>query len=123
MVASEQKIANGDESRRKIIIIVAIAAAVFIAGLFYLLMRAGGSSSSPPARLEGAIRAGSPEFERYGKSIVCDTPEADEAKRALGDIVMTLHTTIRNFTGKLFRTPFSLQFLEQRRLGILPTAE
>ena len=27
-------------------------------------------------------------------------PEADEAKRALGDTVMTLHTTARNFTGR-----------------------
>jgi len=29
----------------------------------------------------------------------CDrSSEADEAKRALGDTVMTLHTTVRNFT-------------------------
>jgi hypothetical protein len=29
-----------------------------------------------------------------------DEPEADEAGRALGDIVMTLRTTVRNFTGR-----------------------
>lgn len=100
MVAPEQHIANGDGSRRKIIIIVAVVAAVLIAGLFYLLLRAGGSGVSPPARLEGAVRAGSPEFEKYAKLIVSDTPEATEAKRALGDTVMTLSTTVRNFTGR-----------------------
>jgi hypothetical protein len=100
MAASKQDIADRDDSRRKIIIIVAVISAVVIAGLFYLLMRAGGSSVSPPPRLEGAFRAGSPEFEKYGGFIVRDNPEADEAKRALGDTVMTLHTTVRNFTGR-----------------------
>jgi hypothetical protein len=33
-------------------------------------------------------------------NIVLDSPEADEAKRPLGDIVMSLHTTVRNLTGK-----------------------
>src|ERR1700720_3004302 len=100
MVASEQQIANGDDSRRKIIIVVAIVAAMLVAGLFYLLMRAGGSAVSTPVRLEGAIRSGSPEFEKYVKSIVVDEPEADQAGRALGDIVMTLRTTVKNFTGR-----------------------
>jgi len=31
---------------------------------------------------------------------VLDEIEADEAKRALGDTVMTLHATVRNFTGR-----------------------
>ena len=100
MIASEQRIANGDDSRRKLIIIVAIVAAILVAGLFYLLMRAGGSGVGTPARLEGAIRTGSPEFEKYSQLIVCDEPEADQAGRALGDIVMTLRTTVRNFTGR-----------------------
>jgi len=50
--------------------------------------------------LQGAIRAGSPEFDKYKPSIVLDDPEATEAKRALGDIVMGLQTTVRNLTGK-----------------------
>jgi len=32
--------------------------------------------------------------------IVVDDVEADEAKRALGDIVMSLHGTVRNFSGR-----------------------
>jgi hypothetical protein len=100
MVASERDISSKTDSRRSIIIIVAIIAAVAIASIFYLLMRAGGSSNSGgPTRLEGAIRPGAPEWEK-SKLITLDAPEADEAGRALGDIVMTLHTTARNFTGR-----------------------
>ena len=63
-------------------------------------MRASGGQSSPPPRLEGAIRPGSPDWDKYSKYVIRDEPEADEAKRPLGDIVMTLRTTVRNFTGK-----------------------
>ena len=86
-------------SRRSIIIVVAVVSAVAIALLFYILMRATGGGSTEP-RLQGAIRPGSPEFEQYRQRIVLDEPEAEEAKRTLGDIVMSLHTTVRNFTGR-----------------------
>jgi hypothetical protein len=100
MATSEQNVANPDDSRRKIIIVVAVVAALLIAVLFYVLMRASGGGSNAPVRLEGAVRAGSPEFAKYAPLIVCDNVEADESKRALGDIVMTLRGTVRNFTGK-----------------------
>jgi len=101
MVASERDISNPTDPRRNIIIVVAVIAAILIAGLFYLLMRAGRSGSDgTSSRLAGAIRAGSPDWDNGHKLIALDTPEADEAGRALGDIVMTLHTTVRNFTGK-----------------------
>src|SRR6266446_1054032 len=88
-----------EDSSRKIIIVVAVIAAVFIGGFFYLLLRKTvGVSQSP--KLENAIRPGSPDWDKYQKLIALDDPEADEAKRALGDIVMTLHTTVRNFTGR-----------------------
>jgi len=88
------------ESRRTLIIVVAVAAAVVIALFFYMLMRAGGSGAGAEPRLEGAIRPGSPEFDQYKTQIVLDDPEAYESKRALGDIVMTLKTTVRNLSGK-----------------------
>jgi hypothetical protein len=88
-----------DKSSRTIVIAVALVAAVLIGGLFYLLMRKS-MRDTPPLRVENAIRAGSPDFEKYQKLIALDTPEADESPRALGDIVMTLHTTARNFTGR-----------------------
>ncbi len=99
MAISEQDAEDSDGSRRKLIIVVAVMAAVVIAVVFYFLLRASSGGSVEPV-LEGAIRAGSPEFEKYHSQIVLDPPEADEAKRALGDIVMNLQTTVRNFTGR-----------------------
>src|SRR5262249_33838672 len=80
-------------------IVVAIIAALFIGGLFYLLLRKTVVNSAPP-RLEGAIRAGFPDFDKYRAQIPLDERYADQAKRAFGDWVMTLHTTARNLTGK-----------------------
>jgi hypothetical protein len=50
--------------------------------------------------LQSASRTGSPQWDQYIQNIKLDEPEAEEAKRALGDIVMSLHTTVRNLTGK-----------------------
>lgn len=87
------------ETNRTLIIVVAVIAAIAIAGLFYGLMRLGGGGGGPTG-LQGAIREGSPQFEELKKNIVLDDPEAVEARRALGDITMTLQTTVRNLTGK-----------------------
>lgn len=99
MVASEKDLEASDESRRKMIIVVAVVAALVIAGVFYFLMRASSGGNVEPV-LEGAVRAGSPEWDQNHSKIVLDAPEADEAKRALGDIVMNLQSTVRNFTGR-----------------------
>jgi hypothetical protein len=99
MFNSERDPEGSDDSRRKIIIGVAVVAAVFIAVVFYFLMRASSGGNVEPV-LEGAIRPGSPEFDQNVSKIYLDPPEADEAKRALGDIVMNLQTTVRNFTGR-----------------------
>lgn len=99
MSTLERNIPDEDGSRRKVIIIVALVAAILIAVFFYILMRASSSVRVEPS-LAGAIRAGSPEFEQYKSKIAVDEPEATEAKRALGDIVMNIQTNIRNFTGR-----------------------
>ena len=91
---------EASESNRTLIIGVAVVAAIVIAALFYVLMRVGGGTNAGDPTLQAAIRAGSPEFEEYKSKIILDDPEATEAKRALGDIVMTLSTTVRNLTGK-----------------------
>ncbi|MCM3870753.1 MAG: hypothetical protein ND895_08675 [Pyrinomonadaceae bacterium] len=100
MAATERNLDTSEDSRRKLIITVAIIAAVVIAGFFYVLMRASSGGGNIDPVLEAAIRAGSPEWEQNHSKIVLDAPEADEAKRALGDIVMNLQTTVRNFTGR-----------------------
>ena len=87
-----------EQPRRTLIIVVAVVAAILIGGFFYLLLRTTVTSNQAP-RLRNAVRAGSPDFEKYKKLIALDEPEADESPRALGDIVMTLSTTVRNFTG------------------------
>jgi hypothetical protein len=101
MATSERQIPDpdADDSRRKIIIVVAVIAAIAIAALFYLLMRATGGGSVEQT-LPGAIRAGAPEFAQFQSRIVLDPPEADEAKRALGDTWMSLHTIAHNFSGR-----------------------
>jgi hypothetical protein len=98
MAAPDRRIETS-ETNRTLIIVVAVIAAIVIAGLFYGLMRLGGGGGGPAA-LQGGIRAGSPDFEKNKQGIVLDDPEATEAKRALGDITMTLQTTVRNLTGK-----------------------
>ncbi len=99
MATSEQISVAKDDSRRKLIIIVAVIAAVIIAVVFYVLMRAS-TTSSPEPTLANAIRAGAPQFNEFQSKIVVDEVEADEAKRALGDIVMNLRGTVRNFSGR-----------------------
>lgn len=99
MSASERQASKPEESRRNVIIGAAVISALVIGLIFFLLFRATGGGPTDPV-LEGAIRAGSPEFDQHQSRIVLDAPEADEARRALGDIVMTLRTTVRNFTGR-----------------------
>ena len=99
MATQDRRLEENDSSRRTLIIVVAVAAAVVIALFFYLLMRAGSSGGGEP-RLADAHRPGSAEFEQYKPQIVLDDPEAFESPRALGDIVMSLKTTVRNLGNK-----------------------
>jgi hypothetical protein len=99
MATSERQLPEKDDSRRNVIIGVAIIAALAIGALFYFLMRASSSPTVEPT-LADAIRSGSPLFAEYAPKIFVEEPEADEAKRALGDIIMNLQTTVRNFTGR-----------------------
>jgi hypothetical protein len=100
MITSQRQISEADDSRRKLVVIVAVVALVLISGLFYILMKASSGRTTAPVKLESAIRPGSPEWDQYIKYIVMDAPIADEAKRGLGDTVMWLKTSIKNFTGK-----------------------
>jgi hypothetical protein len=99
MVTSEHQATDSDSSRKTIVIVVAVIAALAIALIFYVLLRATGGGSPPPT-LQSAIRPGSPDWDQNISKIVLDDPEADEARRALGDIVMTIHSTVRNFSGR-----------------------
>ena len=115
-------------SNRTLIIIVAVAAAVVVALFFAFLFMGTRGGTGEPA-LEGAIRAGTPEFEQYRTQIVLDDPEATEAKRPLGDIVMTLQTVVRNLSGKTLNglevraavVDYEGKPVKQRTVVVIPT--
>ena len=102
MSTTPQNITETDNSRRTILIIVVAISVLLIAGLIYLATRPekSGGASEQQQRLEGGLRAGSPEFEQYRDRIRLDKPEAVESVRPVGDIWMRLTTTVRNFTGR-----------------------
>ena len=130
-MAAPERRAETSETNRTLIIVVAIAAAVVIAVFFYVLMRASSGSGSGEPTLQGAIREGSPQFEEYKGKIYLEEPEATEAKRALGDIVMTLTTTARNLTGKTLTgleiraavVDYEGKPVKQRTVIIIPTRQ
>ncbi|HLL76649.1 MAG TPA: hypothetical protein VK421_15450 [Pyrinomonadaceae bacterium] len=93
---------EADASRRKIFVIIALVTALVVAGLVYWATRPGGGGGEQP-RLEGAFRAGSPEFAQAKDRVVVEfiaDQDAYESTRAVGDIVMTLRPKVRNFTGR-----------------------
>jgi hypothetical protein len=103
MSTTEQNF-NGPERSRNIPFIVAgLIAILLIAGLFiYLKTRPAPAplAGPPQQRLEGALRAGSPEFEQVKQRIGLDNPDALEGASVAGGIWMRLTTTVRNFTGR-----------------------
>jgi hypothetical protein len=91
---------TSDASNKIIWIVVAIVAALIIGAIVFFLRQSPNTDVSGAGGLANAIRPGSPEWNMYHDKIVLDKPEADEAKRPLGDWVMTLRSTVRNFTGR-----------------------
>lgn len=101
MSQPEKNIVEADTTRRNIFIGVALVSALLIAGVVYLVTRPGSQGVEP--RLENALRAGSPEFDQYRERIVIDFDPEENATtgvRALGDLVVNMKPTIRNFTGR-----------------------
>ena len=98
MSAQEQSVNEKDGSRTIIFIIIAVIALLLIGGVLYVRSQPDTAAAQP--HLDGALRAGSPDFEKYRDLVRLDEPEATEAVRPIGDIVMPLTTTARNFTGR-----------------------
>ena len=87
------------DRRRKVFIIVGIGAALVLAGLLYVITRPSAPDVAE-ARLEGALRPGDPAFDALRGQVVLDSKEAFESPRAVGDIVMSLQATVRNFSSR-----------------------
>ena len=106
----EERRGETEKSQRKLFVVVGAASAVVLAGLVLLFTTAAGKSllqrltGAPPAdRLEGAARAGSPEFDQNVQKIFVDfyaDNDASYAPRPIGDTVITMKPTIRNFTNR-----------------------
>jgi len=101
MTQPEKNIVEADSTRRNIFIGIALVSALLIAGVVYLVTRPSSQGVEP--RLENALRTGSPEFDQYRERIVIDFDPDENATtgvRALGDLVVNMKPTIRNFTGR-----------------------
>ena len=98
--AFERSTEEGDKSRRYIFIAVGVIAALLVAGLAYWASRPVAAPGEE--RLEGAVRAGSPGFPGPDKLIVEFIPDENAVMgvNALGNYVVTLKPTVRNFTGR-----------------------
>lgn len=129
-MATERPAEAGDNTR-KIVIGVAIVAAALIGVVFYFLLSATGGGTTPPATLDNAIRAGTPQFTEYQSRIILDEVEADEARRPLGDIVMTLRSLVRNFSGRTINglevkaavVDYEGKPVKERTLVVIPTRQ
>jgi len=130
MAAPDRRL-ESSESHRTLIVVVAVAAAVVVAIFIGFLMWASAGSGEGEPTLQGALRAGSPEFDKNKTNIVLDEPEAFEAKRALGDLTMTLRTTVRNLTGKTINglevygavVDYEGKPIKQRTVVVVPTRQ
>ena len=89
-----------DKSRRVVFMVVGLVAALLLAGLAYLATRPAAVPGEE--RLEGAVRRGEPDFPGPDKLIVEFDPDEDAVigANALGNYVVTMKPTVRNFTGR-----------------------
>lgn len=114
-------------TRRKIFLAVGIVAALLLAAFAYLVSRPSAPSVEP--RLENAVRPGDPAFDSVRDKLLLTDKEADWSPRAVGDIVMNLRATARNFTGRTITglevrgtvTDSTGNAIRQRTIIALPT--
>lgn len=101
MSSSRPNTEEADASRKKIFIAVALLSALLIAALVYWATRPAPAAQQP--RLEGAIRADSPEFARWRERIAVDyivDNDTMDSVSAVGGRTITPQPTVRNFTGR-----------------------
>jgi hypothetical protein len=100
MSQPEQSIKEADGVRRTIFIVAGLVAALLIAVIVFFATRPVDNRASVAPQLEGAIRPGSSKFDEYREKIVVNDVEAFKSPRALGDQIVRLQGTVRNFTGR-----------------------
>ena len=89
-----------DKSRLVIYAVVAVVALALVAGLGYLASRP--SAKPGEEKLAGAVRPGAPDWP--GDKLIVDFEPDENATiggNALGNHVVTMKPTVRNFTGRV----------------------
>ena len=95
-----EKKKEADKSRLVIYAAVTVLALLLVGGLAYLASRPAAKPGEE--RLADAIRPGSPEFP--GDKLIVDFEPDEDATmggNALGNYVVTMKPTVRNFTGRV----------------------
>lgn len=99
MSTNERDVAENNRTLWIVYGVIGIVSLLLIGGIIFIA-KTPIATNVEQTKLDGALRSGSPDFEKYKALITVDKPEAKEGARAIGDIVMWLTTTVRNFTGK-----------------------
>src|SRR4051812_6935342 len=100
MSTQNQSAGTKDSSTKIVWVVIGIVTILIIAGFFLLRKSSLTTGGTDPNHLANAIRPGSPDWDKYHDKVVLDRPEATQGKRTLGDWVMTIQSTVRNFTGR-----------------------
>jgi hypothetical protein len=124
---------GSDGSRRAVFIIAGLVALLLIAGLIvFLKTRPEPKPLSGPANqtLDGGVRAGSADFEKYRELIKTDEPEAVSQGNVAGGLEMVMATTVRNFSGRTLSgvemkgsvTDLEDKPIKERTMVVIPSA-
>lgn len=101
---------TGDRAQRKLFFVVGAASVALLALAALVLATdrgrawlSGFGSRGQTETLAGALRPGNPEFEQHRDKVFVDfdaDQDATQSPRPIGDVVIEMHPTIRNFTGR-----------------------
>jgi hypothetical protein len=73
---------------------------LLMAGVLHVAQRRPLGNSAVEPRLEGALRPGMPEFERYREKLVVEGLTATESPRAMNDPAVEMNAAVRNTTDR-----------------------
>lgn len=80
--------------------IITTLIALLMAGVLHVAQKGPIGNPVVEPRLEGALRPGMPEFERYRKKIVVELLTGTESPRAINDLAVEMNAAVRNTTDR-----------------------
>jgi hypothetical protein len=80
--------------------VVTLAVVLVVGGLIYSKLTGSLRYASNEPRLEGALRAGAPEFERLRERIIVEDLVRTTSTLSSGDALVELSASVRNETGR-----------------------